>query len=505
VLQGSGSNLIRVFLSALVGIVLPPFLVRHLSTPEYSAWVLILQLSAYVSLLDLGLQTAISKFVAEYDSADERLACSRVLSTSFRILSIAALAGVVLILVLTWQVPRMFHQMPSTLVREVRGSLLLIGLSVAVSLPFNAFLAAFTGLQRYGFPTLLLTISKVASSGALVGILLLRASLLQMSLVMAAFNLGTAITQYLGWRKFAKDRVEFSWILFDSLFAIRIVKYCSALSIWTLAGLLINGLDTVLVGHYDFRNTGYYAVASSVTNFVMLAVGNLFGPLIPAISSLQAIGSSKQIGDVAVNTTRYCGLVLYVSGLPILFGSYPLLSLWVGKNYAVQSAPYLAVLMIGNLIRQLGYPYALVVVATGRQHLATIAAVAEALVNICLSIWLIQRMGAMGVAIGTVVGAFVSITLHLTVSMRYTRSAILIHRSQFIMQGLLRPLVCVAPSVILLPFWKRFATIPAPPLSMLLWALATIALAWQVGLNRSERQKLLVGFSRLAYWPNVGA
>jgi len=146
-----------------------------------------------------------------------------------------------------------------------------------------------------------------------------------------------------------------------------------------------------------------------------------------------------------------------------------------------------------------------VVVATGRQHLATIAAVAEALVNICLSIWLIQRMGAMGVAIGTVVGAFVSITLHLTVSMRYTRSAILIHRSQFIMQGLLRPLVCVAPSVILLPFWKRFATIPAPPLSMLLWALATIALAWQVGLNRSERQKLLVGFSRLAYWPNVGA
>jgi len=503
ILQGSGSNLIRVFLSALVGIALPPFLVRHLSAPEYSAWVLILQLSAYVSLLDLGIQTAISKFIAEYDSAGNGLGCSRVLSTSFRILSFAALAGMGQIAVLTWQVPRLFHQMPVALIRDVRGALLLIGVSVAVSLPFNAFLAVFIGLQRYGFPTILLTISKVLSSATLVALLLMRPTLLQLASVIAAFNIGTAIAQFVGWRRFGKDKVDFSWAAYEPAFAIRIMKYCGVLTIWSLSSLLISGLDTVIVGHYDFRNTGYYAIASSVTNFLMVAVASAFGPLIPAISSLQSVGSSQQIGDVAVNTTRYNALILYLCGLPVLFGSYALLSLWVGKDYASQSATYLVVLLVGNIVRQLGYPYALAVVATGSQHLATIAAVAEAVVNLALSIWLIQRIGALGVAIGTVAGAVVSIALHIGVSMHFTRSAISIHRAEFLKQGLLRPLVCILPSLILLPFWRRYASMPAPLPALLAWIVTTVALAWLLGLKQSERHRMWSGITRLSLWSNA--
>ena len=99
--------------------------------------------------------------------------------------------------------------------------------------------------------------------------------------------------------------------------------------------------------------------------------------------------------------------------------AYPLLSLWVGHRYVERSALFLEVLVAGNMIRQLGYPYAVFVAATGKQHLATGAAIAEAIVNFALSIWLVQRMGAIGVAIGTLVGAFVSVAVHLTVSMHY--------------------------------------------------------------------------------------
>jgi O-antigen/teichoic acid export membrane protein len=83
VLQGSASNLVRVVLSMLVSMVLPPFLVHRMPAAEYSAWVLILQLSAYVGLLDFGLQAAIGKYVAEYDASGEREASHRIVSTSF--------------------------------------------------------------------------------------------------------------------------------------------------------------------------------------------------------------------------------------------------------------------------------------------------------------------------------------------------------------------------------------------------------------------------------------
>jgi O-antigen/teichoic acid export membrane protein len=57
------------------------------------------------------------------------------------------------------------------------------------------------------------------------------------------------------------------------------------------------------------------------------------------------------------------------------------LKLWVGHDYVTRSALFLQILVLGNAIRQLGYPYATVAVATGKQQLATIVGFAEAIVN----------------------------------------------------------------------------------------------------------------------------
>ena len=134
VLQGSASNLIRVLLSMLVSLVLPPFLVHHMAASEYSAWVLILQLSAYVNLLDFGLQTAIGKYVAEYDAGGHRDASHSLVSTSFTLLALAAAVACAAVAGLALSVPKLFHQMPASLVPEVRIALLAVGLSSAFAL-----------------------------------------------------------------------------------------------------------------------------------------------------------------------------------------------------------------------------------------------------------------------------------------------------------------------------------------------------------------------------------
>src|ERR1700678_1781698 len=110
VLQGSASNLVRMLLSMLVSLVVPPFLVRRMEPAEYSAWVLILQLSGYVYMLDVGMQTAIGKFVAEYDAKGDREASHHLVSTSFTILALAVPIGSVLFDVLVWSVAQLFHQ-----------------------------------------------------------------------------------------------------------------------------------------------------------------------------------------------------------------------------------------------------------------------------------------------------------------------------------------------------------------------------------------------------------
>jgi O-antigen/teichoic acid export membrane protein len=505
VLQGSASNLTRVLLSMLVSLVLPPFLVHRMAPAEYSAWVLILQLSGYVYMLDLGMQTAIGKFVAEYDAKEDGAASHDLVSTSFTILAFAAALGSAAIVVMAWSVPKLFHQMPVELVPQVRIALLAVGLSTAFVLPFGVFLSTFSGLQQYVFPTVVATISRVGTAIGLVITLLFHGGLVPLALVWAAFNVITALIQYGGWRRLVSTRVAFSFFIFHRNSAIQLAKYGSVMSIWTLAMFFVSGLDIVIVGHYQYKETGFYSVANGAANFMLAVVSSLFGPLVPAVSSMQAGTTPGRIGDICIRLTRYCGSLLLLMGLPLVFGSYPLLSLWVGKQYAAQSALFLQVLVLGNVVRQLALPYILAVVATGRQHLATVAAVAEAVVNIVLSIWLVQRIGAVGVALGTLVGAFVSIGVHLFVSMRYTQPTILIPRTRFVLQGWLRPLLIVVPSLFLYPFWRRLSRLPAPPAVLAIWIIATAAIAWWVTLTAEDRGELRAAMQRLIYWRPVRA
>ena len=492
--------MVRVLLSMLVSLVLPPFLVHRMAPAEYSAWVLILQLSGYVYMLDLGMQTAIGKFVAEYDAKGDREASHHLISTSFTILAAAAAIGSAAIVVMVWSVPQLFHQMPAALVPQVRIALLAVGLSTAVILPFGVFLSVFTGLQQYVFPTIIAIVSRVGTAVALVAILLLHGGLVQLAMAFGGFNLATAATQFFGWRRYVKERVHFSFFAFYRRSAIQLAKYGSVMSIWTLATFFVSGLDIVIVGHYQYKDTGFYSVANGAANFMLAIVSSVFGPLVPAVSSMQAGTTPKRIGDICIKMTRYCGSLLLLLGLPLVFGAYPLLSLWVGKRYATQSALYLQVLVLGNVVRQLVMPYTLVVVATGKQHLATIAAVAEAGVNIVLSIWLVQRIGAVGVAVGTLVGAFVNFGVHLLVSMRYTQPTILIPRMRFLLLGVGRALLIIVPSLCLYPFWRKLSILPAPPAVIALWIATTAAIAWWVALTAEDRGDLRAGLLRLARW-----
>ena len=487
VLQGSASNITRVLLSMLVSLVLPPFLVHRLSAADYSAWVLILQLSTYVNLLDFGLQTAIGKFVAEHDAAGDRESSHQLVSTSFTMLAGAGLIAAAAVLLMARYVPELFHQMPPSLVPVVRLGVIVLGLSTALALPFNAFASVFNGLQQYTFPTVVAIVSRIGSAAALIIVLLLHGSLVDMACVLSVSTVGSGLAQFLGWRRYGRERVDFTFFLFRRSFAVQLAKYGGVLSVWTLAMLLVSGLDNVIVGHYDFPNTGFYNIASSATNVMLAIVTSVFGPMVPALSSMQVGSTPARLGELCIRVTRYCNLLMLLMALPLFLGAYPLLSLWVGRSYATRSATYVQVLVVGNVIRQFGYGYVLGVVATGRQYLATAAAIAEAAVNISLSIWLVQKFGAIGVALGTLAGAFVSVGVHLAVSMRYTQSTLFFQRRRFVVQGLLRPLLCVLPSALLFPFWNSSAMMPANPGLLALWLALTVVIVWTMGLTGEER------------------
>jgi O-antigen/teichoic acid export membrane protein len=146
--------------------------------------------------------------------------------------------------------------------------------------------------------------------------------------------------------------------------------------------------------------------------------------------------------------------------------------------------------VFANIVRNLCAPYVTMIIATDRQSAAITAAVSEAVVNLGSSIYLASRFGAIGVALGTVLGAFVSIALHFGITMRFTHRTLAISRVRLLGKGMLRPAIIAIPSLLMLPLcWCPDQAMGTP--MILVWCISTVFFAWYGGLTISDRSEAI--------------
>ncbi len=256
-LRNSAANIIRTGLVAVISILLPMYLTHRLPSKVYGAWVLILQLSAYVAYLNLGVQTAVSKYIAEYEARQDLAGCGKCASSGLRILLVAGSLGLVLTALTSAFVPRIFQDLPYELLHDVQISILLVGFSLSVGLASSVFSAVFLGLQRYEIPMLISVGNRLLYALAVCAAVALHRGLVLMALITAFINLLTSAVEVGAWKSLASS-IHVRLISTDRSMTRQMLAYCFTLTIWSASMLFISGLDLTIVGHYAFNQVAFY-------------------------------------------------------------------------------------------------------------------------------------------------------------------------------------------------------------------------------------------------------
>jgi O-antigen/teichoic acid export membrane protein len=484
------ANVGRGSTAALVAIGVAPFLTRKMSPESYGAWALILQLSAYTGYFDFGVQTAVGRFVAHAtECADDRHR-DEIASTSMLMLVMSMAISIIMVIIIAWQWPHLFHKIPSYIDQQARMALVLVGCSLAIGLPVSVFSGIFIGFQRNEIPALVIGVSRIIAACLLVLIVWGGGNLIMMGAALGLVNLGSYVVQYGIYRKIASS-IRLSSSLISRNAVLELLDYCSSLTIWSFATLLVTGLDTVLVGIFDFHSLPYYVVAATLITFVLGLQNALFGALIPEAAILDARKGTPELGQMLVSATRYGLFLLLASGVPLIIMTRSILSIWVGANYAEHTTIILRVLVVANIIRLSAVPYARLLIGTGEQRLVKISPLVEGSSNLLVSVVAGTFMGALGVAIGTLVGSVIGILCNFVYNMPRTQK-IIVDRWVYFKDGLLRPLVCSVP--LLLAFGVAISANLASLLRIQLFVAAmalTLIIWWTVGLIEAERSRLL--------------
>jgi O-antigen/teichoic acid export membrane protein len=493
IIKNASANVFRIGVSALVALLLPPLLARTLSGNVYNTWALIIQLSVYVGFLDFGVQTAVGRFVAYVGERGNTQERNQIISTAFVLLLGSSCLAFVFIIFLAWQLPNLFHAIPGFLQKDARIALLLVGGSLALGLPASVFIGAFIGLQRNEVPVVIIVGSKLLGAILTALVVYMQGSMVLMATVMAFSNLVSYIIQgILAYCLIENLQISRHFVSFQE--GKRIALYCLGLSVWSFGMLLVSGLDTAVVGLFDFSSVANYTIANTLINFIIQLQSAIFSVFIPTAAVLSIHNNAEWLGKLLVSLTRYGIFILIVMGMPLIIGAEFILSVWVGSAYAENTTILLQILVIANIIRLSGLPYTTLLIGANQQHLVILSPLVEGVANLIVSIIAAIFWGAVGVAIGTLVGAIIGISFHVYYNIPRT-IAIAVTREDYIFEGVLRPCICAIPSVIIIfgvflfPSLQNNKSISL--LMIVLSVIFSVVAFWKLGLIASERQKLI--------------
>ena len=467
-----------------------PLMVHHLGNTAYGVWALVQQFVGYSLLLDFGIRIAVTRFLAQHHARSDRDAIDRLLSTA----SVVALVPAALIVVgggiAAYYFPHWFS-IPANLVSPSQLSLVLVAVAMAISGPGSLFTACVAAVSRYDLLTLRNSVFALLR-GVLLWVFLTRGyGLLAVATInLVATLVGLAMDVWFARRELPDLRVTFS--AFDWSTLQELLHFSFFAFLISIALRLVYWSDNVVVGAVlGPAAVALYAVGGTMVQYARDAMDNLTRVYAPVSAQMDALGMKSALQRLYISGARLGSLAIMPGTISFILTGPAFLTLWMGPEFGKKSGPVMIILSATLFLLPLAGIYSHVLYATNRHRINGFVAIAEAFSNLGLSIWLVHRMGIVGVAWGTLIPAAITQGVVMPI---YAARILGVSPAELYDRAILRPFLAALPSAALLwiatksdwlSHWGSFLWINV--LSVVLYALVI----WQFVLDEEEKTFVL--------------
>ena len=386
---------------SVTGFLLTPLLLRSFGTERFGLWVLLTATVGYIGLLELGISSVVSKRVAECAALAEPARLKTVLATASVLY--LGLSGVAfsLSLLLAWVLPHLFRI--ETVDRSV-GRLCFVWLGAYQAFRFLTLSqsATLTGLGRMdilsGISSVVLTLT------ALVNLTL---ALCGFSITALAINLfvSTVVTYLWGKHAVKKRLANLTYSLRDARpeTARELLRFGGRNAVISLSGTIAYGSDTLVLGSLlSMSGVTAYAIAAKLTDLVNAFAGRPLNAMMPIYSDSQARGDHDRFFRAFTQSLHLCLLIALPFVLTLVLLGDRILFAWVGSGHE-SSYPICVVLALLLYLKLPGAACSVLMTGTERNLFLLRLYFFAAPINLILSILLTRAMGAIGVALASLI------------------------------------------------------------------------------------------------------
>lgn len=474
---------------------LSPYVVRHLGDTGYGVWTVILSLTGYLGLLDLGVRGAVTRYVAKFHAQADHEKASNLASSAMVIFSSAGLAAMLASAVFAAViVDRM--KIPPEYLAASRIVLLLTGLSIAISLVNGVFGGILIGLQRFDVTNTIEISLNLVRAGAVVWVLREGYGIVTLAIVQLGFTaLRWICNVFLARHYYPQLKIRLSHA---SKSGMKLIFSFSVFSfLLHVSGSLIYATDNIVIAAFlPVSAVTFYVIAGNLTEYTRTLVSGISQTMTPLASSVEARQDLKQLQRIVLLSSRTGTMVVLPIAVTFMLRGSNFIGLWMGPQYAALSGKVLWVLSLALLFWAANSVSAGTMLGLSKHKPLVPALLFEGILNLCLSIlWVRGTLGIVGVAWGTVIPNFISSLIFWP---WYVRHTLKIDPLTYAVSAWLRPGIAILPFAVASLAIEHF--MPAANLFVFFSEVACIlplaALGyWLVCLEQEQRTGYLQRFA----------
>ena len=484
---GAVLSYFSILVSIVIALIYTPIMIRFLGQSEYGLYAMIGSLSAYLSIMDLGLGNAIVRYVARNRAVGDKESEAKLNGMFLFLYSIIGILTIVIGMILYHTIENIFGaSLSSSEMEKAKIMIIIIIINFALSFPLSIFGSIMQAYERFVVIKLIGIVRTIFNPLITLPFLFLGYGAIMIVLINTIVNLICLL--YNVYYSFYHLKIKINFKHLD----VKLMKEVLGYSFFIFINIIVDKIywqtDQMILG--VVQGTTLVAVYAIAMNFIALymQVSNAFsGLFLPKASIMVAKNASNQeFSSLMAKFGRIQSMILLLilSGF-ILFGQR-FIELWAGINYS-EAYKYVLIILIPltiPLIQNLGLS---ILQAKNLYTFRTITYLLIAIINIIVTIPLALKFGGYGAAISTAVSVIVG---HIIIMNIYYHRKVGIDITYFWKQ--LSPLLIVFLISLVLGYVVNLLlvndTILIYILKITIFIIIYFALMWFIGLNKYEKE-----------------
>lgn len=404
VLINSASSLVALGLNVTVLIWLQQFLLKRISTEEYSILPVLYSLMMFAPLLTTTLTQGLGRYTTEAYARGDTTQVARVVSSMVPILVGVTVILLFVGLIFTHYLDRILTIAP-VYESEAKLMLALLLFALAGQVVLAPFSVGLEVRQRFVALNVLGTAGQFLRFGILC-LLLFTVSVKVLWVVVATVTAGF-ITQLaiLALSLKAVPSLRFRWSLADRSVARQLLSFGGWSTVSALAITIRTSADAIILNKLATpTDVAVFHLAALPLRFITLAASAVQRPLRPVLVAMHATAQHDRLRRIFLKGGRWalwCSLFLCV---PFMVYGREIMTLYVGKEFHAAGIVMLLLLMLFPFREGVNLLFGLAE-ATANVRKLSIYLLSISLFNLALTLYLVGvlDMGALGSGLGTAV------------------------------------------------------------------------------------------------------